>query len=300
MSSDFSKALTALAVTLAAMVAMDWHLDPARAVIAGARSAPATTAQAAAASALRVCADPNNLPFSNAHEQGFENVLARMVARDLGRSLRYVWWPQRRGFVRKTLNSGDCDVIMGVPADYALALTTRPYYRSSYVFVARPGNAPRLTSLDDPRLRQLRIGVHINVPPAHALAARDLTGNMRGYSITGNYFEPDPPRTLIDAVARGDVDVAIAWGPLAGYFAQREPVRLALTPITPLAAPGELPMSFAIAMGVRKTDEPLRTALDGEIARRARQIRAVLMRYGVPLVGGDDQVSIPAPIRWPH
>jgi mxaJ protein len=298
MSSDYSKALTALAVALAAMVAIDWRLVPARAAGAASRTEEQVSERLDAAGELRVCADPNNLPFSNEREEGFENLIARMVAADLKRTLRYTWWPQRRGFVRNTLNTGGCDVIMGVPSDYALALPTRPYYRSTYVFVVDPRKGPPVTSLDDPRLAHWRIGVHVNVPPAQALAARDLTGNLRGYTLTGDYFRPDPPRALIDAVAHGEVDIAVAWGPLAGYFAPREPVPLELSPVAALAERPDLPMTFAISMGVRKADEALRALLDREIERRAPEIRRLLMRYGVPLVGDDGQVSMPAALRW--
>jgi len=303
MFSDYRKALTALGVTLVVVLAIDYRLDPARArtlaAMADRSAAAAATAAAraspgaqAVASELRVCADPNNLPFSNAREQGFENALARLIAVDLGRTLRYVWWPERRGFLRNTLDTHACDVVMGAPAGDAQMLTTRPYYRSTYVFVTRRDRQLRLRSYDDPRLRALRIGVHTNVPPTQVLAVRELQNNIRGYSIYGNYLEPDPPRALIDAVARGDVDVAIAWGPLAGYFAPREPVPLELMPAPTPSDLAYLPMSFAICMGVRHEDATLRTLLDAEIVRRRQQIDALLRRFDVPLVATDGQVWI--------
>ncbi len=220
-----------------------------------------------------MCADPNNLPFSNRAGEGFENALATLVAGELGKTVSYTWFPQRRGFVRNTLASGRCDDIIGVPVHYGMAATTLPYYRSSYVFVTRPDRHLDIDSFDDPRLAQLRIGVHTigddyaNVPPAQALAAHGIVGNLRGYSIYGDYSRPDPPRDLIDAVAEGEVDVAIAWGPLAGYFAQREQSPLAMR----IARPSGLataPMTFGIAMGVRREDAALRAALDGMITRR--------------------------------
>ena len=113
------------------------------------------------AAALGICADPNNLPFSNDRGEGFENKLAELIGRDLGRPIRYTWMPQRRGFVRNTLRAGRCDIIMGVPASFELARPTEPYYRSTYVFVSRRDRHLRLTSLDDPRLKALRIGVHV-------------------------------------------------------------------------------------------------------------------------------------------
>jgi len=241
------------------------------------------------ADALRVCADPNNLPYSNRQGEGFENEIARLLAADLGReSVDYTWWPQRRGFIRNTLRAQACDVVIGVPAGYELVQTTRPYYRSTYVFVTRK-DGPRVASLDDPALRSLRIGVHVvgddgaNVPPAQALAERGIVGNIRGYSIYGDYSRPDPPRALIDAVANGEIDVAIAWGPLAGYFAAREPAPLEITPVTP-AGERLAPMTFAIAMGVRRGDAGLRNSIEAALERRRQDIRANLERYGVPLL----------------
>ncbi len=171
---------------------------------------------------LRVCADPNNLPFSNSRREGFENRLADIVARDMDAKVSYTWWAQRRGFIRNTLNARECDVVMGVPSSFELALATVPYYRSTYVFVTRRDRALDIKSFDDPRLRTLRIGVHLagddgaNTPPVHALSSRQIVGNLRGYMLAGDYTKPNPPARLIEAVIAGDVDVAVAWGPLAG------------------------------------------------------------------------------------
>ncbi len=246
----------------------------------------------AQATALRVCADPNNLPFSNGRQEGFENLLARIVAKDLGRPVRYTWWPQRRGFTRNTLGAGACDVIMGVPASYELALTTRPYYRSTYVFVTRQDRRLDVRSLDDERLRRLTIGLHVigddyaSVPPAQALARRGIVSNIRGYSIYGDYLQPNPPAALIDAVASGQVDVAIAWGPLAGYFAARQPVPMRIEPVSSAAGDPALQLTYEVSMGVRRGDTALRDALDRIIEQRRRDIGALLDRFHVPAAVG--------------
>jgi mxaJ protein len=238
---------------------------------------------------LRVCADPNGLPFSNRAEAGFENELARLVASELGHRLEYFWWAQRRGYIRNTLAAGRCDVLMGVPAGADRVSTTRPYYRSSYVFLRRRGSPP-VHSLDDPALRKLSIGVQLigddfaNTPPAHALAARGIIDNVVGFMVYGDYASPDPERPIIDAVATGAVDLAIVWGPLAGYYASRTPVPLELTPVEP-RADGVVRFSFAISMGVRRKDAELRAALDGVLERKRADVAALLARYGVPNVG---------------
>lgn len=262
------------------------------AIVAAAGLAAALfAASPAVARTLRVCADPNNLPFSNARGEGFENRIAELIAADLGAELRYTWWAQRRGFLRNTLRAGACDVVIGIPSSVELVLATRPYYRSTYVFVTRAGVGPVVRSLDDPVLRTARIGVHVigddyaNPPPAHALANRGIVQTVRGYSIYGDYREPDPPARLIEAVARGDIDVAIAWGPLAGYFAGRQPVALALAPVTPAIDLPFLPMVFDIGMGVRRGEEAWRDELDTLLVRRRGDIDAILDAYHVPLVG---------------
>jgi quinoprotein dehydrogenase-associated probable ABC transporter substrate-binding protein len=250
----------------------------------------ATTATAASEGALRICADPNNLPFSNSAEAGFENKLAAMVAAHFGEQVSYTWWAQRRGFIRNTLKAGKCDVMMGVPAGYDLVETTKPYYRSTYVFVARQDRHLDLSSLLDPRLHHLAIGVHLigddgnNPPPAQALGDQGIVDNLRGYSIYGDYREANPPARLIEAVENGEIDVAATWGPLGGYFAQRSPVPLTVTPIRDTERFAPQQFQFAIAMGVRKGDHALRDRLNAFIDERRSEINALLRTYGVPLV----------------
>jgi quinoprotein dehydrogenase-associated probable ABC transporter substrate-binding protein len=246
----------------------------------------------AAGRELRVCADPNNLPFSNRRGEGFENRIAEVIARELKASIGYTWWAQRRGFVRNTLREGLCDVVVGVPAGYDPVLTTRPYYRSSYVFVSRSGRGLHIDSFDDPRLRKLRIGVHLmgddgaNAPPGHALARRGIIDNVAGFTIYGDYTEPNPPARLIDAVASGNIDLAVAWGPLAGYFAPRAATPLDIVPVAAAEDPPGLRFVFAIAMGVRREEKAFRDELDALLESRREEIGGILQRYGVPVLAG--------------
>lgn len=239
---------------------------------------------------LRVCADPNNLPFSDHSEAGFENKLATMVAEHLGRHVSYTWWAQRRGFIRHTLKAQKCDVVMGVPAGYELVETTKPYYRSSYVFVSRRDQHLDLTSLLDARLHHLAIGVHLvgedgnNPPPAQVLGELGIVDNVHGYSIFGDYRQASPPARLIDAVEQGAIDVAAAWGPLGGYFARSSKVPLTITPIQDNERFAPQQFQFSISMGVRKGDHALRDQLNAFIDERRSDIAALLLSYGVPLV----------------
>jgi quinoprotein dehydrogenase-associated probable ABC transporter substrate-binding protein len=250
----------------------------------------ASTAAGAPIADLRVCADPNNLPFSNGAETGFENKLAAMVAQQLGRRVSYTWWAQRRGFIRNTLKTGKCDIVMGVPSGYDLVETTKPYYRSSYVFVTRQADNINLDSLLDPRLQHLTIGVHLvgddgnNPPPAEALGEQGIVDNVRGFSIYGDYRQADPPARLIEAVEHGDIDVAAAWGPLGGYFAKSSKIPLTVTPIRDGERFAPQRFEFSISMGVRKGEHALRDQLNAFIDQHRSEISSLMRSYGVPLI----------------
>lgn len=238
---------------------------------------------------FRVCADPNNLPFSNDRGEGFENKLAELLAKDLGAKVTYTWFPQRRGFIRETLKANRCDVIMGVPTALDMVATTAPYYRSSYVFVYGP-SAPHVQSLNAPELKSLRIGVPLvgddgaSPPPVIALGQRGLINNLHGYTVYGDYSKDSPPADLIRAVAKGEVDLAVAWGPLAGYFTQHVQPTLALAPIPEAEAPFGQPFQFDISLGVRRSDKALKAELDEALVRNRAPIAALLAQYGVPVV----------------
>jgi mxaJ protein len=239
---------------------------------------------------LRVCSDPNNLPFSNRRQEGFENRLAELIARDLGAALKYTWLPQRRGFIRNTLGANACDVIMGMTAGAERVLTTKPYYRSTYVFVYRKNLPHAIRSLDDSALRKLKIGVQLigddyaNTPPVHALSRRGIVGNLVGFSVFGDYSKENPPARIIDAVVAGQVDIALAWGPMAGYFANRSGADLVVVPVSPTSDPPALHYAFDIALAVRPADAALRDELDGVLLRKQPEIRRILTEYRVPLV----------------
>jgi mxaJ protein len=240
--------------------------------------------------ALRVCADPDNLPYSSEDGSGFENRIARLLADDLQLPLQYEWLPDRRGFVRKTLGARLCDVIIGVPVGFERTATTQPYYRSSYVFVERAAATSPVRSFDDPRLARMRLGVQLigndlaASPPGHALARHGYTANVRGYPVPGE--QPAAAR-MIAAVASGELDGALLWGPQAGYFAAhaRVPLRVAVLP--PPAEAAGLPFEYSIAMGVRRGEPQLRERLNDFIRRRQGDIDRILSEYAVPRVPGS-------------
>jgi quinoprotein dehydrogenase-associated probable ABC transporter substrate-binding protein len=241
---------------------------------------------------FRVCADPENMPHSNQKLEGFENKIADVIAKEFAASTRYTWWGQRRGFIRNTMNAtleeGRCDVVIGVPEGYDLVTPTKPYYRSTYVFVYPRDKGPQVKSLDDPVLKMVKIGVHLlgddytNPPPVHELSKRGVVGNLVGFSTF--YSAENPPSSIIDAVASGKVDLAIVWGPAAGYFVKQQRVPLVMIPVP--SGKGDLPFEFGIAMGVKPGNQELKARLEKVIETRHAAITKILNDYNVPLVEG--------------
>jgi mxaJ protein len=251
------------------------------------------TTVATQSKSLRVCGDPDNLPYSNEKLEGFENKIAAVVAADLGAAVKYAWWPHQRGLVKNTLDAGTCDVIFGVPEGLETVLGTKPYYRSSYVIAYRKGAGHAVASLDAPQLKQLRIGVYANTPVEESLARRGLLDHLTAYSL---FFDPqgdrDRPAKLLDDLLAGQVDVAIPWGPLAGYYATKLKAPIELVPL-----PDEtgVPLSFSIGMGVKKGNRDLKNQLETAIDHRASEIRAVLEEYGVPLAAAHPPAASASP-----
>lgn len=236
---------------------------------------------------LRVCAPSDNFPLSDRSENGFENKLAQLIVRSMRVRLDYTWWPARENFLDQTLNAGKCDVVMGIASGIDGVETTRPYYRSGYVFLSRTDKHLKIKSLADPRLRRLRIGVYLignnQTPATLALSREGISRNVAGYI---SFYDRSGKRVqsgLINALYHRSIDVAAVWGPLVGYYRMHGPVSLAIQPIeTDDFAP--LIFRYDIAIGVRKGRDQLRNALDRVIATRADSIRAILERYGVPLL----------------
>jgi mxaJ protein len=231
---------------------------------------------------LRVCGDPDNLPFSNEKLEGFENKIAATIAADLGATPSYAWWPHQRGLVRNTIDAGTCDVIFGIPEGLDFVLWTKPYYHSSYVIAYRKSDGLRIASLDALELSRLRIGVYTNTPVEESLARRHLLDNVSSYSL---FFDPrgdrDRPAKLLDDLVAGIVDIALPWGPLAGYYAKKLNAPIELVPLK--NEPG-VPLSFGISMGVKKGNRELKSQLEAALDRRQSDIRMILEEYGVPLV----------------
>ena len=236
---------------------------------------------------IRVCADPDNMPLSNQKGEGFEQKIAELVAREWNAKIEYAWWPVRRGFFARALNGRYCDIAIQAPAEFDMAGVTKPYFRSGYVLVTRKDRGLDIKSLADPRLKKLKIGVNIlnsdaeNTPPAMALSQHGVVGNLTGYPTF--YTDSIRPEDIVTAVAKKDIDVAIAWGPIAGYFANKSPVPLKLQPLAERDSLTDFPFRFSIGMGVRRRDRALRDSLQTVLDRKAPEIQSILKDYRIPL-----------------
>ena len=254
---------------------------------------------------LRVCADPDNMPLSNQKSEGFEQKIAELVARELKSNVEYAWWPVRRGFFSRALNGRYCDVAIEAPSGLDIAGVTKPYFRSGYVFVTRKDSGLDIKSLADPRLKKLKIGVNIlnadteNTPPAMALSRYGVVGNLIGFPTF--YTDSIRPEDIVNAVATKDIDVAIVWGPLAGYFAKKSSAPLVLQPLAERDSLSDYPFRFNIAMGVRRRDKELRDSLQAVLDRKGPEIQAILKEYAIPLfpiqAEGEKKDSVRAAAR---
>jgi mxaJ protein len=235
---------------------------------------------------IRVCADPDNMPLSNQKGEGYEQKIAELIGKEWNSKIEYAWWPVRRGFFSRALN-GRCDVAIQAPSGLDMAAVTKPYFRSGYVFVTRKDSGLDIKSLADPRLKKLKIGVNLlnsdaeNTPPAMALSRYGVVGNLVGFNTF--YSDSVRPEDIVNAVAKKDIDVAIVWGPLAGYFVKKAPVPLVVQPLPERDSLSDFPFRFNIAMGVRRRDRELRDSLQTVLDRRAREIEAILKQYAIPV-----------------
>ena len=241
---------------------------------------------------FRACADPHALPFSNEAGEGFENKIAELFARKLGKSLAYTFYPDATGFIRNTLNAHHCDVVLGIAQGDDFVQPTNPYYRTSYVAAYnRDGALKGLDSLSDPRLKTAKIGIVAGTPPATVLAEKGLLGHIKSYALVVDTRFDSPTHEMMDDLDRGEIDVALLWGPIAGYYATKAKTPTAVVPL--VKDQGDTPMVFRIVMGVRHSDQNWKRDLNKLISENQDEIQAILRSYGVPLLDENDKPISP-------
>jgi quinoprotein dehydrogenase-associated probable ABC transporter substrate-binding protein len=237
---------------------------------------------------FRACADPRDLPFSNEAAEGFENKIADLFAQKLGKTVAYTFYPGATGFIRNTLNAHRCDVVLGIAQGDDIVQPTNPYYRTSYVAAYRKGGPlESLESLSDPRLKTAKIGVVAGTPPATYLAVNGLLGQTKSYALVVDTRYDSPTHEMMDDLDRGDIDVALLWGPIAGFYALKAKTP---TAVVPLVKEQNGPrMVYRIVMGVRHSDQNWKRGLNKLISENQSEIDSILRSYGVPLLDENDQ-----------
>ena len=251
----------------------------------------ATTREARYNSYLTVCGDPNHLPFSNKNMEGFENRIAQLIAADLDRTLKYRWWPQTIGFVRNTLGVRLCDLVMGVTSVNELLQNTNPYYRSVYTLVYRQDAGLEISSLKDPALQQLKLGVVAGTPPATLLRKYGLIEQARPYQRTVDTRHFSPASQAVADVAKGEIDVAVVWGPIASFTSRQQDTPLRVVPLPPKE--DSVPLAFNVSMGIRRRETEWKHQLNDELEKLAPKIQEILLEYGVPLLDKSDRLINP-------
>jgi quinoprotein dehydrogenase-associated probable ABC transporter substrate-binding protein len=253
--------------------------------------AAAQTGELVDRGALKVCADPNNLPFSNEKKEGFENRIAELIGVELDRKVDYTWFPQVIGFVRNTLRAHLCDLVMGTVVGDEIMQTTNPYYFTTYVILYRSDKGLAVEGLDDPRLKTLRLGVVAGTPPSDLLVRYDLMSLTKPYALSVDTRAESPAHEMVQDVAKGTIDVGLLWGPIAGYYRKHDALPLTLVPLK--GEPGAARMAYHIAMGVRANEPEWRRGMNAVILKRQTEISAILRDYGVPLLNEQGELTGP-------
>ena len=253
--------------------------------------AVAQTADIADRNALKVCADPNNLPFSNQKGEGFENKIAELMGAALGVKVEYTWFPQIIGFARNTLQAHRCDLVIGTVAGDDVMQTTNPYYFTTYVMIYRSDKGLTLTGLDDPRLASLRLGVVSATPPSDLLVRHDLMAHAKPYQLIVDTRAESPTHEMVKDIMDGTIDVGFLWGPIAGYYRKHGELPLTLVPLKD--EPGAARMKYHIAMGVRGNEPEWRRRVNAVILKQQPKMTAILRDYGIPLLNEQGELTNP-------
>ena len=240
---------------------------------------------------FKVCADPDNMPYSNVKLEGFENKIAAVIAKDLGKTLGFTFAYDRQGFLRNTINANRCDVIMGTTSDNDSMRTSKPYYRTGHVFISRKESNYNLVDWDSPDLRKGFIGVIDKSPATIPLNDHNLIGNSRPYRQQRDLNLP--PSFVVDDLVKGDIDIAILWGPIGGYFAKQAKIPLVVVPTPEYENVNVKGKEYwNISVGVRRKDKELLASIEGALERNNDAIMKILDDYGIPHVAVVDGDSV--------
>jgi quinoprotein dehydrogenase-associated probable ABC transporter substrate-binding protein len=242
-------------------------------------------------SELKVCADPNNLPFSDEKKDGFENKIADLIGAELGLKVDYTWFPQVIGFVRNTLRANLCDLVMGTVAGDEIVQTTNPYYFTTYVMFYRSDKGFAFDGPQDPGLASLRLGVVAGTPPADLLTHHGLMSHTKPYALMVDTRAESPTHDMVKDVVDGSIDVGFLWGPIAGYYRKHDDLPVTLVPLKD--EPNAPRMEYHIAMGVRANEPEWRRRINAVILKRQSDITVILQDFGIPLLNERGELTSP-------
>jgi mxaJ protein len=248
---------------------------------------------------FRVCADPDLLPNSNIKKEGFEDAIAAVLAKDLGKKLVHQYAYSRFGFLRNTINAHRCDVMMGVTSDYDPLKTTKPYYRTGYVFVYKKDSGYNITDWDSADLKKVKIGIIDKSPVTIPLRDNNLMGNARPYRLQRDLNLS--PGFMVDDLIKGEIDVAIMWGPIGGYFAKEASVPMEVNMIPEYEGVNPKGKTYwNISVGVRHKDKDRAVMIEAALERNKDKINAILDEFGIPHVPVVDNDSLMKVYRKAH
>ncbi|MBO1909033.1 substrate-binding domain-containing protein [Microvirga sp. 3-52] len=248
----------------------------------------AQTTDLVSRTALRVCADPANMPFSNEAGEGFENKIAELLAADLQLPLEYTWFPQVTGFVRNTLGAKRCDLVMGYVAAGEIIQNTNPYYRSAWTMIyPKDGSLEGVASLNDDRLKDKRLGIVAGAPPATVMATNGLMAHAKPYALMVDRRYESPAEEMLRDIKAGEIDAGILWGPIAGYYVKKSGMPLAVVPL--LKETKSVPMAYRITLGLRHGETEWKHRLNDFLDAHRAEIQSILLQYGVPLLDEQDK-----------
>jgi quinoprotein dehydrogenase-associated probable ABC transporter substrate-binding protein len=240
-------------------------------------------------SALRVCADPANLPFSDRSRKGFENKIADLLGAKLDLPVLYTWFPQATGFIRNTLGAKKCDLVIGYAQGHELVQNTNHYYRSAYVFVVKSdSDLADVKNLDDGRLKDKRIGVIAGTPPATIMAMNGLIGNAKPYHLVVDRRYSAPGEEMVADIVSGEIAGGLLWGPIGGYYAKSNGAELKVIPLTSESKGPR--MVYRITMGVRRQERDWKRQLNKLLRAHHAEINEILLEFGVPLLDEQDEL----------
>ena len=236
---------------------------------------------------LRICADPNNLPYSNQNNEGYENKIADLFAKKLGNiPVMYSWYPMTSGFVRRTLDAKTCDLIVTFPAIHEFVQNSNPFYNSSYVLMSLEEKDIKIKTLSDPQIKEkkYKIGIISGTPPSSYVPKYKLFDQVKFYRQAADPRKQKPWVDVTNDLVDGKIDIGILWGPYAGYEAKKAKKPIKIVPLTKEEITSRGKLVYRFTMGIRRNAPEWEKTINNLIKDNQEEINQILRGYGIPLL----------------